>query len=125
MKTTEKQTKEQAEKLSQPPLKTMAKSQETSTAESSTQAAEPPSMTEEKTTESQPDPTNMVARDEVNRLVAEAEARGYLRGRNETAAESMHTPQLWENPRRTVMEQECEPDPASGFLSKLRPGVWD
>lgn len=68
---------------------------------------------------------DMVARDEVNRLVAEAEARGYMRGRNETAAESVHTPRLWENTRRTAMEQECEPNPAAGFLSKIRPGVWD
>lgn len=67
----------------------------------------------------------MMAMDQVNRLVAEAEARGYLRGRNECAAREMNTPQLWENPRRTAMERECEPDPACEFLSKIRPGVWD
>lgn len=68
---------------------------------------------------------DVVERQEVNRLVAEAEARGYLRGRNELAEISMNTPGLWENPRRTAMDRETDPDPAYGFLSKIRPGVWD
>lgn len=68
---------------------------------------------------------DVVERQEVNRLVAEAEARGYLRGRNEVAEISMNTPGLWENPRRTAMDRESEPDPTCGFLSKIRPGVWD
>lgn len=68
---------------------------------------------------------DVVERQEVNRLVAEAEARGYLRGRNELAEVSMNTPGLWENPRRTAMDRETDPDPAYGFLSKIRPGVWD
>lgn len=70
-------------------------------------------------------PEETVTKEEANRMVAEAEARGYLRGKNENAALSMHSPRLWENPCRTAMEQECEPDPANGFLSKIRPGVWD
>lgn len=68
---------------------------------------------------------DVVERQEVNRLVAEAEARGYLRGRNELAEISMNSPGLWENPRRTAMDRETDPDPACGFLSKIRPGVWD
>lgn len=68
---------------------------------------------------------DVVERQEVNRLVAEAEARGYLRGRNELAEISMNSPGLWENPRRTAMDRETDPDPAYGFLSKIRPGVWD
>lgn len=79
--------------------------------------------------ESSPEPAvpapDVVERREVNRLVAEAEARGYLRGRNELAEVSMNTPGLWENPRRTAMDRETDPDPAYGFLSKIRPGVWD
>lgn len=70
-------------------------------------------------------PAETVTKEEANRMVVEAEARGYLRGKNENAAMSLHTPRLWENPCRTAMEQECEPDPANGFLSKIRPGVWD
>ncbi|MCM1483833.1 MAG: hypothetical protein NC043_05820 [Muribaculaceae bacterium] len=58
-------------------------------------------------------------------LLAEAEQRGYLRGLNERAAESMNTPRLWENPRRTEQEAAYGPDADYGFLANIRPGVWD
>lgn len=89
-------------------------------------AAEEPRMPEKSDDDTAAaEPVEMVAKDEVNRLVAEAEARGYLRGKNENAAMSMSTPRLWENPCRTAMDQESLPDPSNGFLSKIRPGVWD
>ena len=98
--------------------------------ENEAQAQEPAAVEEVKPVE-EPMPAEPVEEpqgvpiEEVNRRVAEAEARGYLRGRNEAVAERMNTPALWENPRRTEMEQECNPDPACGFLSKIRPSAWD
>lgn len=63
---------------------------------------------------------------DISRMLEEAEQRGYLRGLNEQAERAMATPVLWENPRRTEQEQTLdEPDPDFGFLTHLRPGVWD
>lgn len=63
---------------------------------------------------------------DIGRLLEEAERRGYLRGLNEQAERAMNTPALWENPRRTEQQQpHAEPDPDFGFLTHLRPGVWD
>lgn len=57
-------------------------------------------------------------------LIAEAEQRGYLRGRNEAASEMMERPAMW--------QPACPDSPAGrltsaadSFLSGLRPGVWD
>lgn len=69
-----------------------------------------------------------VSAEEVARLVAEAEQRGYLRGLNENAREMMGRPALLENPRvRTAPEKDrdtCQTF-ASRFLSRLPRGVWD
>ena len=57
-------------------------------------------------------------------LVAEAEERGYLRGRNEKIAMEMRSPSLWE----TMREPEHMPDyekPQPLILNHLRPSVWD
>ena len=62
---------------------------------------------------------------DVDRLVAEAEQRGYLRGRNEAISEAMTSRPLWENSRLTEARALEQPDPASLFLSRLRPDVWD
>lgn len=62
---------------------------------------------------------------DVERLVAEAEQRGYLRGRNEAAAESMNRTALLENVRLTEARALEAPDPTSLFLTRLRPDVWD
>lgn len=69
-----------------------------------------------------------VSAEEVARLVAEAEQRGYLRGLNENAGEMMRRPALLENPRvRTAPEKDrdtCQTF-ASRFLTRLPRGVWD
>lgn len=69
-----------------------------------------------------------VSAEEVARLVAEAEQRGYLRGLNENAREMMGRPALLENPRvRTPAEKDrdaCQTF-ASRFLTRLPRGVWD
>lgn len=69
-----------------------------------------------------------VSAEEVARLVAEAEQRGYLRGLNENAREMMGRPALLENPRvRTAPEKDREACRtfASRFLTRLPRGVWD
>lgn len=61
---------------------------------------------------------------EIDSRLAEAEQRGYLRGRNEAAAEMMNRPTMW---------QPIDPTGPAGritaatdaFLSGLKPGVWD
>ena len=62
---------------------------------------------------------------DIEALLAEAEQRGYLRGRNEAIEASMRTPALLENSRLTRARALEAPDPASLFLSRIRPGVWD
>lgn len=57
-------------------------------------------------------------------LIAEAEERGYLRGRNEKIAMEMRSPALWE----TMREPDNKPDhekPQPLILNHLRPSVWD
>lgn len=78
--------------------------------------AEAPESHESKETPEAPD---------IEALLAEAEQRGYLRGRNEAIEASMHTPALLENSRLTRARALEAPDPASLFLSRIRPGVWD
>lgn len=61
-----------------------------------------------------------VPMEEVERLVAEAEQRGYLRGRNETIeAEVMPVPAPSAADDSTVGES------CPSFLAHLRPGFWD
>ncbi len=69
--------------------------------------------------------------DGLERLLAEAERRGYLRARNEIAEAAMGSPRLWENPSRRV-EEQAKADAAlkdaglkSDFLRRVRPSVWD
>lgn len=64
---------------------------------------------------------------DIDRLVAEAEQRGYLRGRNEQAQAMIDSPAMLEN---TSLRNE-EPSEGAGssfasrFLSRLPKGVWD
>lgn len=65
-------------------------------------------------------------------MIAEAEERGYRRGRNEAIAERMRAPGLLQNPVRTAAGNMGGSDSANDdkgyeslFLSGLRPGVWD
>lgn len=66
------------------------------------------------------DSTESMTMDEVERLVSEAEQRGYLRGRNETIeAEVMPAPAPSSAYDSTVGES------CPSFLAHLRPGFWD
>lgn len=60
---------------------------------------------------------------EIQRLLAEAEQRGYMRGRNEAIENLMQAPALFES--TAAPAADSTPNPADGFLSGLRPGVWD
>ena len=73
----------------------------------------------------------MVSRAELARAVAEAEQRGYQRGRSEAMSHQMRRNGIWEQPRRE------DPLPASGtdedadggddlvLLRRIRPSIWD
>lgn len=71
----------------------------------------------------------MLTADDIGRMLAEAEQRGYLRGRNERAEAMINRPLLFENPRRTEPAPDADRPSAEGltegFLTGLRPGVWD
>lgn len=69
-------------------------------------------------------PATAVDSTDMQRLIAEAEQRGYLRGRNEAIEQLMQAPSLFGG-TVTAQERVAESDPAEGFLSGLRPGVWD
>lgn len=64
---------------------------------------------------------------EVQRLVAEADRRGYLRALNEMARAELDKPRLFENPSLTGMRAETRESstPASRFLTSLPRRVWD
>ncbi len=61
----------------------------------------------------------------VERLVEEAEQRGYLRGRNEALAGLYASPAVWEEPDSNVSEPMLRPSPADSFLTGRRKGVWE
>lgn len=101
-------------------------------------AADEPSVTaaEESSAETPPEtsapaegPSSEPAAD-IDALVAEAEERGYRRGLNEAIERQMNSPALFDDlaRRRNARQQPpaAEPDTlASGFLTGIRPGVWD
>lgn len=64
---------------------------------------------------------------DVDRLVAEAEQRGYLRRCNEEAAARLNGPAMLENTSLRNREKPAdEPDSfAARFLSRIQRGVWD
>lgn len=65
--------------------------------------------------------------EDIERMMAEAERRGYLRCLNEMAQERMNRPELLENVSlsRTASSRSASPSPADSFLSVLPPRVWD
>lgn len=68
-----------------------------------------------------------VSREEMERAVAEAEQRGYMRGRNETMSQPMRRNGIWEQPHR---QEEMVPvsegaDDDLVLLRQIRPSIWD
>ena len=65
---------------------------------------------------------------EVDRLISQAEQRGWLRARNELAAELMDRPSLLENPclsPATSGQRNRNDTFAERFLNQLSRDVWD
>lgn len=57
----------------------------------------------------------------IDRLIAEAEERGYKRGLNEQIRKQMEEPGVWESPAR-----EAETPPAAfEILARQRPSIWN
>lgn len=69
--------------------------------------------------------------EDVGRLVAEAEQRGYMRGVNEQLSKLMEQPTLYEdlarrkNKSRSLPDESDEDPLTSRFLSDIQPGIWD
>lgn len=93
------------------------------------QQAPPPAVATAETPHSTPEskpaaPEPDSAQANIEAAVAEAEQRGYLRGRNERIEQLMQRPAMMERPDTTELH------PAStrsdqGFLSKLKVSIWD
>ena len=56
--------------------------------------------------------------------IAEAEQRGYLRGRNERIEELMQRPGIMERPGTTEINR-ADTKGEQGFLSHLKVSIWD
>jgi hypothetical protein len=81
----------------------------------------------ESTEECDDDQQPTVTQEQLERLVAEAEERGYLRGRNESIAELMKRPGMFERADADSMSDSTDSAGSSEvmILNNLRPSVWD
>lgn len=59
--------------------------------------------------------------DDINRLITEAEERGYRRGLNEQIRKQMEEPGVWEGPGRPP---ENRPETFE-ILARQRPSIWN
>ena len=86
---------------------------------------------ESPTIEPQPEPaSDAISSEDLARAVAEAEQRGYLRGRNESISQSMRRNGIWEQPRHSEDTPQPAPSSADGdddpvLLRRIRPSIWD
>lgn len=77
-----------------------------------------------------PESAESVSREELERAVAEAEQRGYRRGRNEMLSQPMRRNGIWEQPHRQddAFDVAAESDDADDdlvLLRRIRPSIWD
>lgn len=80
------------------------------------------------TTETPAAETLTVTETDIDALIASAEERGYLRGKNEILQQWLQQPAMLQNLATTKSESrhdEAPSDPADSFLCDLRPGIWD
>lgn len=86
---------------------------------------------ESPTIEPQPKPaSDAITPEDLARAVAEAEQRGYLRGRNESISQSMRRNGIWEQPHHSEDTPQPAPSSADGdddlvLLRRIRPSIWD
>lgn len=59
---------------------------------------------------------------DIDSLLAEAEQRGYLKGRNERIEQLMKEPTMYQQLAPAAPQP---PKPSETFLSNLRPSIWD
>ena len=124
MKTDEKEIT--AEETPQPVEQPAAATEEETAGQSAAETGQPePQPSEAAAEEAQP-----LTRGEVEAMIearlAEAEERGYLRGRNEAIDQWMQQPALYDNPLRQPQPQrQTSESLADGFLSAIRPSIWD
>lgn len=88
------------------------------------QPSQEPRPDSDPATESRPDheePAPTTPPLDIEALISQARHEGYIRGRNEQIAASMNAPALFENPS----PQPSGTSLADGFLSAVRPSVWD
>ena len=86
-------------------------------AEKSVQANENEASAEEAPTEA------IETKPDLEALIAEAEQRGYLRGRNESIEQLMQTPSGFESPIGVKTTDDTNGEPL--ILSNIRPSIWD
>lgn len=73
---------------------------------------------------SDPSPCGAPAPDDWETKLAEAEQRGYLRGRNESIARLMEAPAMFER-STPAPDADAPADAAPGFLSRQRVSIWN
>lgn len=88
-----------------------------------TEAEAEPAATQEPTEPSTPPESPAPSADELAAMLAEAEQRGYLRGRNEQIELAMRAPSLWHESAPPCDDAAEELQPA--ILANLRPSVWN
>lgn len=72
-------------------------------------------------TATEDEPTAVLTPEELDRLVSEAEERGYLRGRNEAVETLMNRP----GHRKPAETEDDDGDDAVMILREMRRSVWD
>lgn len=114
------------------PAKELTGEAETAKEEITEESAEDAENCEEKISEDLQTESNKIATIEsvqsrLNRMLAEAEARGRLQGRNEAIAEIMNAAGTYERPGARTQTGDNSADSSTEFtlLSNLRRSVWD
>ena len=92
-------------------------------------AAQPAPEAGEQPSEAKSSPTDAPERAtqcaaDIDAAIADAEQRGYLRGRNERIEELMQRPGMMERPGSTELHQASAKSD-NGFLSRLKVSIWD
>lgn len=90
------------------------------------------SVVAESVAENQPeekgkDEASSMSREEIATLIAEAEQRGYLRGRNEAVSLAMNETPMWSMAGSDSggKRQPSSSESDTAFLRHIRPSVWD
>ncbi len=73
------------------------------------------------TTDTEDLSANAETPDDINRLIAEAEERGYKRGLNEQIRKQMEEPGVWE----AIGRKPETPQAAFEILARQRPSIWN